>query len=118
MRTSPPLPMLEAENAEELFWSLSEVVKRTGLTTGQVQQALKEGDISASVKRKYRPTATLLGLIKFLAKRVGTLPTYDSMSQCASETGIPLAVIKHVRRTSRQAFTNTRISLGPLLREI
>src|SRR5262249_7155627 len=48
----------------------------------------------------------------------GTLPTYDSMAQCAAETGIPLGLIKQVRRTSRQAFQNTRISLQVLLREI
>jgi hypothetical protein len=110
--------MPEAENAEEMFWSLSEVVKKTGLSTGQVQQAVKEGFLAVTVKGKYNPAATLLGLIKFLAKRVGTLPTYDSMAQCAAETGIPLGVIKQVRRTSRQAFRNTRISLQALLKEI
>ena len=109
--------MQQAEQPE-LTWSLSEVAKRTGVSVGMIVQAVKEGFIAASAKRQYLPAPTLLGLIKFLWKRLGTLPSYDNMKQCSAATGIPISIIKRVRRSSREAFQDTRISLGPLLKAV
>src|SRR5262245_53789849 len=110
--------MPEPETAEPTYWSLSEVASRCGISIGLATQATKEAFVTPTVKGKYNPAAAILGICKFLAKRAATLPVYDSMAQCASATGIPLAVIKRVRRTARQAFRNTRIELGPLLKAI
>ncbi len=117
MRTTPPVTTQQAEQPE-LTWSLSEVAKRSGLSVGMIGQAVKEGFIAVSAKRQYQPAPTLLGLLKFLGKRLGILPSYDNMRQCSAATGIPVSIIKRIRRTSREAFQDTRISLGPLLKAI
>ena len=116
MRTTPPVTTQQAEQPE-LTWSLSEVAKRTGVSVGMIGQAVKEGFIAVSAKRQYQAAPTLLGLLKFLGKRLGTLPSYDNMKQCSAATGFPVSIIKRIRRTSREAFQDTRISLGPLLKE-
>ncbi len=113
MPKAPP-----ADATEPLSWSFSEIVKRTGVSTGLLQIAIKEGYVSATVRHKYQPANTLLGLIKFFQARHGKLPTFDNAEQCAAATGIPLAMIKAVRKRSQAAFVGKRIDLGKLLRDL
>jgi hypothetical protein len=52
-----------------------------------------------------------------LKERSG-LPTYQSMAECATQTGIPRSVLKAARKESAESFRAHRILLGPLLKWI
>lgn len=44
------------------------------------------------------------------------LPVFDSMTQCAGATGIPLPILRRAKRAGCDAFTaGSRVALGPLL---
>ena len=49
------------------------------------------------------------------APATGALPTYDSMQQCAAQTGIPLRLLKQAKRDGSSAFHSNRVRLRELL---
>lgn len=116
----PPKPKPPSPDAPH---SLSELCKllsapNAPLTQGKVAQAIKEGFVTKSAKGLYSLAPTLVGLVKYLLTHHGEPPIYENVGQCSSETGIPLSLIKSVRRGSKSAFIKNRIHLLPLLKEI
>ena len=116
MSKAKPAPAEETQ--EPKLWSFSEIVKRTGVSTGTLQIAIKEGFVTAAMRHKYHPAVTLIGLIKFFQTRYGKMPTFDNAEQCSAATGIPVSAIKQVRRSSQAAFMGKRIDLAKLLRDL
>jgi hypothetical protein len=95
--------------------SVAELVQLTGVSAGQIAVAVRTGFVAAAQRGRYQIGLALVGLIKFLNARVGTLPTYDNPAQCSELTGIPLAAIKAARRAGKVG-QDGRISLAPLLK--
>jgi hypothetical protein len=95
--------------------SVAELAQLTGVSPGQIAVAVRTGFVAPAQRGRYQLGPALVGLIKFLNARVGTLPTYDNVEQCASATGIPVSVIKQARR-SKQLGPVGGIPLAPLLK--
>jgi hypothetical protein len=49
-------------------------------------------------------------------EEIARLPIYDSMHACAGATGIPLAFLRHAKKSACPAFTSNRVHLAELLR--
>ncbi len=105
----------EKKEKKESTITLTQIVSSTGLSTGLIAQAVKEGYVSKHGKGTYTISA-LVGLIRFLNARQNKLPDYDSVEMCAAATGIPKAVIKMEKRTTPEAFFGSRVSLAKLLK--
>lgn len=117
--TKPAQPKQDTKKStDQNLKSLSELAQVTGISAGKIGQAVKEGFVAKTAAGQYQLGPALLGLIRFLDSKASTLPTYDSVSQCAAATGIPASSIKQARRLTKEPFRGTRISLGPLLRAI
>jgi hypothetical protein len=100
------------------LWTVAEISKHTGVGIGDINQAIKEGHIPKAGKATYEPGRAIKGLFAFFTTHRGELPVYDNVEQCSGATGIPVSLIKAIRRTSKEPFKNQRIHLGPLLREV
>src|SRR6185369_9798546 len=80
-----------------------------------------EGFIPAPKSGRYALAPTLVGLAKFqnqMLTEQASLPIYDSMAQCAARTGIPMAVLKRLKKAGSKAFKWNRVALGPLLADL
>jgi hypothetical protein len=100
------------------LWTVADISKHTGVGIGDINQAIKEGHIPKAGKATYEPGRAIKGLFAFFTTHRRELPVYDNVEQCSGATGIPVSLIKAIRRTSKEPFKNQRIHLGPLLREI
>jgi hypothetical protein len=98
--------------------TLADLCKLTGLSAGRIAQAVKEGHVVKTGRGVYSVSAAIKGLFKFFDSHWGKLPTFDNVEQCSEQTGIPVSIIKGVRRKSKAPFVNQRIHLAPLLKEI
>jgi hypothetical protein len=110
-KTPPP-------TSDPKLWTVAEISKHTGVGIGDINQAIKEGCIPKAGKATYEPGRAIKGLFAFFSQHRAELPVFDNVEQCSGATGIPVSLIKAIRRTSKEPFKNQRIHLGPLLREI
>jgi hypothetical protein len=110
--TSPPTP------TDPKLWTVAEISKRTSVGIGDINQAVKEGHIPKAGKATYEPAKAIKGLFAFFVAHRSELPAYDNVDQCSQATGVPASLIKAIRRETKAPFTNQRIHLGPLLKEI
>lgn len=101
--------------------SPDKLAQLTGFSISELTALARQGYFPRARDGVYEQNKAIPGCFKVLQERLKErtgLPTYQSMSECATQTGIPKSVLKAARKESAESFRAHRILLGPLLRWI
>jgi hypothetical protein len=93
----------------------------TGFSVAELSTLSKKGYFPKVKDGNFEQTKALVGCFKAYRDKLqeaGALPVYQSMAECATQTGIPKSVLKAARKESAESFRAHRILLGPLLKWI
>ena len=93
----------------------------TGFSVVELAKLAAQGYFPRSRGGLYEQNRVIPGCFRACQERLkqgAGLPTYQSMAECATQTGIPRSILKEARKHSPESFRSHRIQLGALLRWI
>jgi hypothetical protein len=105
--------------AEAPVISAEQLAKLTGFDVVELSRLARKGYFPSAKNAAYEQNKVIPGCFKAYQDRLkeaGGLPTYQSMAECSTQTGIPKTVLKAARKESAESFRAHRILLGPLLK--
>jgi hypothetical protein len=97
----------------------AQMAQLSGLTERRLRELASEGWFPKAVDGQFQLVPTIQGLLRYYRQgdeNRALHDTYDSIASCAAATGIPVAAIKHAKRSGCTAFRGSRVQLAPLLR--
>src|ERR1035441_921267 len=107
--------MIQSQTTQRI--SADKLSTLTQLSVGELQKLVVRSYIPRPERTGYDFGLALRGCFRFYAEAraaAGQLPVYDSISQAAGRTAIPVAVLKQAKKSGCVAFkTGSRVALGP-----
>ena len=97
----------------------AQLIRLSGLTDRRLRELAREGWLPVPDNGRYPLVGAIQGLLRYYRERDEkrtVQESFDSISSCASATGIPTTAIKHAKRSGCAAFRGSRVYLAPLIR--
>lgn len=99
----------------------TQLSRLSGLGERRLHQLAEEGWLPSPDRGRYALVPAIQGLLRYYRERDEKRQLqdcYDSLSSCASATGIPLTTLKHAKRKGCLAFRGSRVYVAQLLKWI
>lgn len=91
----------------------------TRYSLDELRRLAMRGYFPKATSKGYAANKTIQGCFKSRSEEVaqaGGLPTYDSITQAAARTGVPLTIFKQEKRLGSDAFKYNRVNLHLFLK--
>ncbi|MBE7504290.1 MAG: hypothetical protein HS113_29175 [Verrucomicrobiales bacterium] len=97
----------------------AQLARLSGLTERRLRELAAEGWFPRAAGGQYQLVPAIQGLLRYYREKDQSRvlqEVYDSITSCSTSTGIPMATLKHAKRSGRGAFRGSRVYLPALIR--